>query len=201
MRESAAARRLRQQIQRLLDGQPEDTRLRDNLEGLAHDVALPGLTWFWGPALYERNRAVFRPFIFNHFSDWQSDGRSWSRVKWKDHAARLDDWLSVVRKNRDSSLVRRLLAWKYAGKNWGIDEKAFGAALVGEYEVASGPAARAIVLDEFDVPFSLTEETALSLYRTDRASGPFLLQHLRRRIWGDDKRVLWTRLMAAAEVG
>lgn len=199
MRESAAAKRLRQQIERLLDGQKDDARLRDNLEGLAHDVALPGLTWFWGPALYERNRVTFRPFILNHFSDWQTDGRSWSRVKWKDRAGQLDAWLSEARKNRDSNLVRRLLAWKYAGKNWGIDEKAFGAALVREYETASGPAARAIVLDEFNSSFSLTEETAIALYRIDRAAGPFLLQHLRRGFWGDDKRALWTRLMTAAE--
>ena len=199
MRESATAKRLRVQIERLLDGQKDDGRLRDNLEGLAHDVALPGLTWFWGPALYERNRVAFRSFILNHFSEWQTDARSWSRVRWADHAARLEAWLTAVHENRDVNLVRRLLSWKFAGKRWGLDDKAFRAALLRAYETASGPAARAIVLDEFDVGFQLDEETAIALYRIDRAAGPFILRHLRRGLWGDEKRALWTRLAAAAE--
>jgi hypothetical protein len=87
--ESATAKRLRLQIERLMEGQKDDGRLRDHLEGLAHDVALPGLTWFWGPALYERNRVVFRSFLLNYFSDWQTDGKSWSRVPWADHAGRV----------------------------------------------------------------------------------------------------------------
>ena len=199
MKEPAAAKRLRQQIGRLLEGQSDDARLRDNLEGLTHDAALPGLTWFWGPALYRRNRAVFRPFLLNHFSEWQTDGRSWSRVKWKDHQERLEVWLSEVRKNRDTNFTRRLLAWKFAGKKWGIDEKALAAALQGEYKAATGPAARAIVLDEFDTFFSLSEDSAVALYRVDQAAGPFILRHLRRAYWGDDKRTLWTELMTAAE--
>ena len=56
-----------------------------------------------------------------------------------------------------------------------------------------------MVLDEFDVGCQLSEETAIALYRADRAAGPFILRHLRRGLWGDEKRVLWTRLAASAE--
>ncbi len=199
MSERASVKRLRLQIERLLESQKNDGRLRDNLEGLAHDAALPGLTWFWGPALYQRNRVLFRPFIFNHFSEWQGDGRTWSRVKWADHADRLESWLAAARSNRDSSLARRLLNWKYAGKAWGLDHKAFRAGLLREYQAAKGPAARAIVLDEHDSWFELDEATAVVLYRTDSSAGPFILRHLRRTFWGGDKRILWTQLLAAAE--
>lgn len=199
MSESAGARRLRLQIERLLDGQRDDERLRDHLEGLAHDQALPGLTWFWGPLLYQRNRAMFRSFVFGHFSDWTLDAGRWKRIRWTEHAPQLDPWLAAARKNRDVQLVRRLLVWKYAGKTWGVDPEAFRAALLAEYRAAAGAAARTIVLDEFDASFDLDEPSALALYALDRASAPFILKHLQRGLWGDDKRRPWTRLLAAAE--
>lgn len=199
MRESATAKRLRLQIERLLDSQTDDARLRDNLEGLTHDPALPGLTWSWGPALYQRNRVIFRSFILNHFSEWQADGRSWGRVRWADHADRLEPWLTAVRHDRDPNLTRRLLRWKFAAKAWGLDDKAFAAALVREYELAAGPAARAVVLDDFDVWFQLSEDVAIALYRTDRAAGEFILRHLKRGFWGAEKRALWSGLAALAE--
>ncbi len=199
MAESRAAARLRQQIERLLQGQSEDGRLRDNLEGLAHDEALPGLTWFWGPLLYERNRVVFRGFILNHFSEWAQERFRWKRVSWSAHQERLEAWLDAARKHRDSNLVRRLLRWKFAGSGWGIDHAAWNAALRTAYQAAAGPAARSVVLDEYDDWFELDEDTALALYRTDTACGPFLLRHLRRSFWGDDKRKLWARLATVAQ--
>ena len=130
---SRTAKRLHRQLETLFEAQADDSRLRDHLEGLAHDESLPGLTWFWGPILYQRNRVVFRSFILNHFSDWEVAGRRWKRVKWSDHADRLQAWLDAARSNRDTSLVRRLLRWRYAAKNWGIDNKAWNAALLAAY--------------------------------------------------------------------
>jgi hypothetical protein len=33
----------------LLEGQPDNKRLRDNLKGLARDPAFPATMWLWGP--------------------------------------------------------------------------------------------------------------------------------------------------------
>jgi hypothetical protein len=193
------AARLRQSIQQLVDGQPDNARLRDHLEGLARDEAFSGLTWFWGPLLYGRNRVMFRPLIVQRFSDWETTGGHWRRVPWAAHADLLESWLNDCRRNRDTQLVRRLLRWKYAAKGWGLDNKQFRAALLAAYRAATGPAARAVVLDEFDDWFELDENTALALYEIDRASGPFLHKHLPQSFWGGDKRNLWNRLYAAAE--
>ena len=164
----ADTKRLRQTLQELLDSQPDDQRLRDHLEGLVRDPQFSGLTWFWGPALYERNRVVFRSLILNRFSDWEQTRRSWKRVKWADHADRLQPWLEAARSNRDVRLVRRLLRWKYAAKTWGVNNRAWNEALVRDYRAAETPAARAIVTEEYDDWFELDEETALSLYNCDR---------------------------------
>src|SRR5689334_24875470 len=117
------AAQLKRTIEELLTNQRDDLRLRDHLEGVRRDPALPGLTWFWGPELYRRNRVVFREFILAHFSDseraslWQ-----WRRVPWKTHADRLQSWLDEARRNRDPVLVRRLLRWKFAKEPWGVDD-------------------------------------------------------------------------------
>ena len=95
-------KQLRKAIEQLLDGQPDNQRLRDNLEGLCRDPLFAGLTWSWGPRLYARGRAVFRPFILNHFSEWTRDDKRWTRVRWDDHAADLDAWLQAARTARDA---------------------------------------------------------------------------------------------------
>ena len=91
---SAGAARLKRTIEELLAHQRNDLRLRDHLEGMRRDEALPGLTWFWGPELYRRNRVVFREFILAHFSEFEQGTPNWRRVKWDDHADRLDPWLA-----------------------------------------------------------------------------------------------------------
>ena len=94
--------------------------------------------------------------------------------------------------------MRRLLRWKHAGKGWGLDQKAWVAALLSEYRAAGTPAARSIVLDEYDDWFDLDEATAVALYGIDRTSGPFLLRHLPHTFWGGGKRALWKQLSQAA---
>lgn len=190
-------KQLRTAIEQLLEDQPDDRRLRDNLEGLCRDPLFPGLTWFWGPRLYARNRAVFRPFVLNHFSDWIASGKRWRRVPWADHAADLEAWLEAARTARDGGLVRRLLRWKYAAaKGWGIDKERWNAALVEAHRAAPTPAARAIVLDEFDDWFQLDEPTAIRLYDADRGSAAFILKHLPLSFSfrGDEKRAMWDKL-------
>lgn len=189
---------LQKTLSELFDSQPDDQRLRDHLEGVARDEQFPGLTWFWGPILYARNKPVFRSLILQYFSDWSVTGRKWKRVKWADHAERLGEWLAAARKGRDTQMVRRLLRWKFAGNNWGIDHKAWSAALLAEYAAAPSPAARAVVLDEFDDWFDLDEATALKLYKVDRACAPFLLRHLPHTLWGGEKRALWKQLSQAS---
>jgi hypothetical protein len=51
---------LRRAIEELLAAQSDNQRLRDNLEGLCRDPLFPGLTWFWGPRLYARGKALYR---------------------------------------------------------------------------------------------------------------------------------------------
>jgi hypothetical protein len=182
-------------IDSLMESQPDNKRLRDHFEGLTRDPAFPGLTWYWGPKLYARNRAIFRPLILTNFSDWAQTAKGgWTRVLWTDHEKELEAWLTALRQTRDSTLVRRLIRWKYASpKSWGVDEKRFRAALVDAYRAASGPAARAIVLDEFNDWFNLDEPTAAALYEIDRSATKFILDHTPRP-WDEEKRVMWDKL-------
>jgi hypothetical protein len=192
-------KQLRGAIEQLLGAQSDNKRLRDNLEGLCRDPLFPGLTWFWGPRLYDRSKAVFRPFILNHFSDWTISGKRWLRVRWADHGADLEAWLQTARTGRDGALIRRLQRWKYAAaKGWGLDQDRWYAALIEAYRAAPTPAARTIVLDEFDDWFRLDEPTAMRLYDVDRACAGFILKHLPVSYWSRDKRVMWEKLGALA---
>jgi hypothetical protein len=199
---SPQAEHLKRTVKGLCDDQPDDMRLRDHLEGLSRDEAFPGLTWYWGPILYQRNRALFRPLIRNHFSEWTVTKRGrWRRVHWSDHADRMAAWLAQARKNRDVPLVRRLLRWQFAGKGWRLDHAAWSAALEADFKRAPSPAARAIVLDEYDTGFELDEDTAADLYETDPTAAAFILRHLPRGFWGGEKRRPWPRLEKLARVG
>ena len=174
--------------------------MRDHLEGLRRDEAVPGLTWFWGPELYRRNRVVFREFILAHFSEFELGGlKGWRRVKWHEHEERLQAWLDQVRRNRDTWLTRRLLRWKFAGERWNVDREAWCRQLVREYQAAKGPAAQAVVLDEFDDWFELDEPAALALYSANRGSSSFILKHLPQRFsfWGGEKRTMWRSMIEA----
>src|SRR5262249_34250709 len=186
-------KQLRRAIEQLLESQPDNQRLRDNLEGLCRDPLFSGLTWFWGPRLYGRSKAVFRPFILNHFSEWTAASNRWARVAWVAHTTELEAWLQIARAGRDGALTRPLLRWKYAApRGWGIDQGRWNAALIEDYRRAPTPAARAIVLDEFDDWFQLDEPTALRLYDTDRSAAAFILKHL-PSFWNREKRVMWEK--------
>lgn len=192
---------LRRTIEQLLASQPDNKRLRDNLEGLVSAPSFPGLTWFWGPRLYARSRPIFRPLILNQFSDWLSDGKSWRRVRWTEHAPDLEGWLDAARAARDVVLVRKLQSWKFAKQDgWGRDNARFSEALKHAYCGAPTPAARAIVLDEFDDWFDLDEQSARDLYQTDRASSDFIIKHLPRSYWDDKKRTMWDGLGGDARI-
>ena len=195
----SSARQLKKTLQELFESQPDDERLRDHLEGVTRDENFSGLTWFWGPILYARNKARFRALIFNRFSDWEIVRKRWRHVRWSDHERDLQSWLEAARSARDTQLVRRLLRWKHAGKRWGVDLRSWNTALTTDYLNATGPAARATVLDEYDDWFDLDELTALALYECDVNSGRFILRHLPRGFWGDEKRRRWTRLSSAIQ--
>lgn len=196
------SKQLRRTIEQLLQSQPDNKRLRDNLEGLVKLRNFPGHTWFWGPKLYARSRPLFRPLILNQFSDWLvNDAGRWERVKWADHEAELEAWLVDARASRDVALVRRLHSWKFANaRGWGRDDQRYVAALKEAYQAAPTAAARAIVLDEFDDWFSLDEATARALYGADRAASAFILKHLPRSYWDDAKRQMWEGLGGDARI-
>lgn len=193
---------LRRAIEQLLASQPDNKRLRDNLEGLVKAPGFSGLTWYWGPKLYARSRPLFRPLIMNQFSDWLVDDNGrWKKVRWTEHAIELEAWLDAARAARDVILVRKLHGWKFASaKGWGRDNARYSEALKQAYRDAPTPAARAIVLDEFDDWFELDEPAARDLYATDRAASAFILKHLPRSSWSEAKREMWDGLGGDARV-
>ena len=98
-------------------------------------------------------------------------------------------------------MVRKLLAWKFNKETgWGRDNARYCAALRGAYRAAPTPAARAIVLDEYDAWFDLDEPTARDLYQIDRAASPFILRHLPHSYWDEKKRAMWDGLGGDARI-
>jgi hypothetical protein len=201
---SSETKKLKQTIVWHLENISDDRALRDRLEALASTQHFRALTWFWAPLLYARNRAMFRPFInqywSQHFEPTDEFGR-WEVIRWEGDAAKsLDPWLAKVESDWEVGFFRRLYAWKHVGKRgWGLDEERWNADLVARFTAAS-PGNRSRVLEMFSQHASLTEDAAVSLYRADRATASaFILSHLPMFYWGEEKkRELWSRLSECA---
>jgi hypothetical protein len=185
---SPEVQRLRRTLEQLFRSQPNDQRLRDHLEGLRRDPSMGELTPYWGPLLYSRNRALFRPFIFSLFTTWIIEtGFNVRLLKWADNAEALDSWLAAARNARDTATVRRLLGWKYQNeKGWGVDAPRWTAALIAEFLAAGSAAARKQVLDEYDNRITLDESTALTLYNADPQARDYILARL-PSFWDEKK--------------
>ena len=194
------AKQIQKTLQELIEQQPNDQRLRDHIEGLTRSDVFSGLTWFWGPMLYERNRVLFRPLILNHFSDWMIEPNfRWARVRWTDYADELETWLASARKHRDTTMVRKLMQWRYApASGWRINTVLLKRDMIQAYRDAPTAAARAIVLDEYDLWFQFDEDSAIELYGIDHASSAMILRHLPVSFWGSEKRKRWLKLEQVA---
>ena len=192
-------------LRRLLKEPLPDASLRTMLEALATtESCFGGLTWLWGPELYERNRILFKPLIMGRFSSSYIDHKKrWQTVAWKGEAGRsLDAWLAKADALDDVPLVRRLIDWKTSGSTWrGRDQKAFLAELRRRLNGAATPAAKAVELDKMNLWFQLDEDTALEVYRAESMAGkPFILAHLPSSVWGGDtKRKMWLKLAEEAK--
>ena len=72
--------------------------------------------------------------------------------------------------------------------------------LQARFRAAATSPQRQTVLRKFDLWFQLDEDNACSLYERDsRAAGQFILRRLPSTLLGDNKRKLWSRLIALAE--
>ncbi len=192
-------REIEREVRALLGSPRAESELRAALEELAREPSFAGLTWLWGPRLFERNRVLFRPLILAHFSTWSFEPPSrWRAVAWSgERAEALERWLEAVDRADDIPLFRRLLAWKLSNE-WRLDQARVRRELLARLREARSASERATVLAKYDLPFSLDEEDALALFRIDRrATRAFLLRHLPGSWWSRE-RTLWTRLRGEA---
>jgi hypothetical protein len=199
-------RELEAEITRLLKSGVDDRSLRNELDTLAaKEPAFPGFTWFWGPILYLRNRTLFRPFIMSRFSRWMLlPKRKVDVIGYRKHADRLDPWLEEADRIDDVELFRKLYEWKldglYSWRKRGLRSEEICGELRRRFANATTLTQRQVVLRKFELWFTLDEETAVALYKTEpNAAGPFILRHLPNEWYlGDKGRVLWEKLFRAA---
>jgi hypothetical protein len=176
---------LEEEVRALLEATLPDDELQQKLEALATKPAFDGLTYLWGPILYGRNQARFRPFILAHFSTFT---RIWMQVPWKRNAAGLDAWLEEADRRDDAELFSRLYLWKYTSsqllKQWCQD-------LRSRFEAAGDSAQRSGMLRKLDMQgLLLDDETAAALYAIDAAvARPFILRHLPSGGWGGTRKL------------
>ena len=202
----AETRRLRERIEWHLDHVADGRELRNRLEGMTANPQFGAFGWLWAPRLYNRNRALFRPFILQYFADHfviREPQWSWVRVDYAGEVERsLDPWLAQLEKDGETALFYRIYAWKHRGENgWGVDSAAWCRDL-SERFVAASQVQRPKLLELYNQPGTLDEDTALRLYDAEPAlAAPFILRHLpARRWWGGNEShpARWTRLDRAA---
>lgn len=179
----------------------DDVALRERLEQLASEPAFDGLTSVWGPALYQRNRVLFRPFILAHFSTWAVDGVRWRAVDWEGpESASLENWLALTALDDDPALFSRLYAWKLGSLPQKERAPTWRQRVLAQVRAATDRAGRFAALGRFrmtQLGLELDEATASELYELDaQASRAFILEHLPYR---HDRRVFWEELHARAQ--
>lgn len=195
MAEPLKTAQVRAKLEELL-ALPDDTALRAGLDALGRERAFGGLTWYWGPRLYARNKLMFRPLILSRLSTFAIDDRGMFQfVPWKGEVgAALEPWLAQVDRDDDIDLFKQLFAWKHQ-QGWRRQDSVFVTELLKRFKTAGNEARRNIVLAKFDTWFMLDEATACELHRIDpKAAAPFIMKHLPRNFWGDEKRQLWAKL-------
>ncbi|HEY0681220.1 MAG TPA: hypothetical protein VGD45_02720 [Steroidobacter sp.] len=196
---AAETKQLRESFDWHLANVTDDRALRDRLEGMAAALRFKALGWYWAPPLYRRNRAVFLPFIQQHFAEHfvDPDKNRWHAIAWSGEvAAALDPWMGELEKRGEARLFRRLYEWKHRhAKGWGLNTEEWRKDLLQRFSDSSA-AQRSQVLQLFDMHAELDEASALALYRADaNLAGPFILKHVPRRWYGEDtKRQLWREL-------
>lgn len=201
---AAETKQLRESFDWHLANVADDRSLRDRLEGMAAARRFQALGWYWAPPLYRRNRAVFLPFIQQHFAEHfvDSDNNRWHAIAWSGEvAAALDPWLGELEQRGEIRLFRRLYEWKHRKPvGWGLKAEVWRKDLLDRFHGASA-ARRSQVLQLFDVVAEIDEATALTLFRADaELAGPFILKHLPRRWSGEEaKRRLWSDLAGLAQ--
>lgn len=198
---------LEKHVRKLLKEPLPDAALRTALEALAAvERSFGGLTWLWGPVLYDRDRLLFRSLILGNFASFYLDEKlRWHSVKWKGEPGKaLDAWLAKVDAADDVPLFRRLYDWKNSdGVFRGRNQEMIRAELLRRIKGTSSAAQRRVEMEKLDIWFVLDEATALEVYRGEPGAGkPFILKHLPTGGWsGDAKRQLWTKLCEEARAG
>jgi hypothetical protein len=186
--------RFEAELRELLDSPAEDGAVLARLEELAANPQFHQLAHLWGPALYRRNRAAFRPFLLSRLSHF-----GWGPVAWKGETAQaLDAWLQAADEADDVELFPLLYRWKLGG-SWGPGLfKRWYADLLAAFRAAATPGERARALQKYDQQWQLDEATALALYEADPAvAADFILRHARAG-WGWTAGKRWDRLLALA---
>ncbi len=184
------------QIRQLLAQRLEDEALRSRLDALAEaETAFFALSHFWGPALYARNPAVFRPFLLSRLTRFWRTGSGWEPVRWKTHAKELGAWMEQARERQDAEVFRRLYAWSLEDV-WRKADQRWRGDLLAAWDAAASRGERSRVLAMYEQHLALDEESALRLCRTDPAlAAPFVLRHLPLRwAFAAEKRVLFARV-------
>src|SRR5687768_6043462 len=96
------------ELERLLSSSQDDRALLSGLEELRRTGPFGLLIHRWGPALYERNPVLFRPFLLSSFTTGGFDGKKWRTIAWKDVASQVEPWFIAVDAKDDVELFRLL---------------------------------------------------------------------------------------------
>ena len=179
-------------------------QLRTSLDRLSNELCFGGLTYIWGPLVYQRAPRIFRPFILRHFSSYLISPKwSFKAVRWKGEVADLlEPWLAQVDADDEIELFKRLYFWKMSELNIKKAMNCWQHELLERFRKRHGAAERKIELAKLNLGYWLNQETAIALYQTDPlVTSDFIIGHLPRKysLFGSEKREFWETLADLAQ--
>lgn len=191
-----------QRVATAIAPEKSDREVLTALESFGRQSMLAGFFWRWGPAVYARNPAMFRPFILANSAEWyviDTPTRTFAQVEWKgDIGAALERWLATVDQADDVLVFKLLYRMKLGAVPWKQQTAFHATEIERRWKVANTPAGRAVVLRKLDIGTSIDEELALRLYADEPAlARDFILRRLPGR-WMAEGKGMWSRLLAAS---
>ena len=194
-----AVKEVKEELLTLLVSTESLEQLRHSMDRLSNELCFGGLTYIWGPLLYQRAPRTFRPFILRHFSTYLISPKwTFKAVRWKGEVAeRLEPWLAQADADDEVELFNRLFFWKMAELSVKKAMILWQHELLERFRKRSTTAERKLELSKLNLGYWLDQETAIGLYQTDSAAASdFIAGHLPRRysLFSGEKREFWETL-------
>jgi hypothetical protein len=142
----------RRKIKVLVSSDRDDRELLEVLEELVRNQYFAGLAHLWAPALYRRDKALFKPFLERYLWGWQLD------------STKCKEWIEQLELDGEVKLFRQVYIATLPDTDWEMREQVWTSDVLEAMKRADSPQRQRDVLRMYEMWWQIPEEVAIELY-------------------------------------